>query len=77
MTIKINFSTKEVLTQKTIFNALWIGVLATFIEFILNFFGIDILFGFLPGGFRLIVIVMASVIISKLIIIRYKGREVI
>ena len=75
--IKIQFTAKDVFTRKTMFNALWIGALATFIEFLLSFFGIDILFGILPGGFKLVIVVAASVILSKTLMVIYNGREVI
>ena len=77
MGINITLSKKRLSEKGVFFGALWIGVVATFVEFALTFFGLDGLFLGLPGGIKLIFIVSASIVISKLLIVRYNKKEVI
>lgn len=75
--VEIKLSGEKIFKKKTLMNALWIGLVATFIEFLLSFFGIDILFGIIPTGFKVLVVVTLSVLISTLFIVKHKGKEVI
>jgi len=75
--ISIDISKKNILTIDTFLAALWIVVLATSIRFILNFFSLDFLLNFIPEGFRLMFIIFVSIYVSRKLVVKFRGREVI
>lgn len=77
MAINISISKKQKLNKGLFLKALWTGVLAILVEFILNFFGIDILFGIFPAGFRLVFVTALSVTIASFLVVTYNNKEVI
>jgi len=76
MVLSIGVSDKGIFSRDTLILAVWIASFATMTEFLLEFFGFNFIFDFVPDGFRLLVIVFISVIISRKLIIKFRGREV-
>jgi len=66
---------KGVFNRDTLILALWIGTFATLTEFLLEFFGLNFILDFVPTGYRLFVVVFISVIISRKIVIKIRGKE--
>ena len=75
--INIGISKRELFDKQTLLLALWTGILVTLIQFLLNFFGLNFILDFVPVGFRLLIIVFVSIIISRKVIVRFRGKEVI
>ena len=76
--IKINFEPKNLIPSKTIIGeAVSIGIIAVGISFLLNFFGLQIILNWVPKGWEVLILVILSVYLKHLLIIRWKGKEVI
>jgi len=76
MALSVGIGGKGIFSRDTLILALWIGSFATLTEFLLEFFGLNFILDFVPAGFRLLVVVFISVIISRKVIIKFRGREV-
>jgi len=75
--ISLDISKKDIFKIDTLLVALWTGILVTAMQFTLDFFGLNFLLSFVPEGFRLLVIVSISVFVSKKLVVKFRGREVI
>ena len=76
--IKINLELKNSIpNMDTLFAALLIALVASIVFFLINFFGLKTFFDFIPDGFEIFAIVFASVYIRKLIVVKFRGREII
>ena len=77
MVISIGISSKGIFNRDTLILAVWIASFVTLTEFLLEFFGLNFILDFVPIGFRILVVVFISVIISRKVIIKFRGKEVI
>ena len=77
MVISLGIGSKGIFNRDTLILAVWIGSFATLTEFLLDFFGLNFILDFFPVGLRLLVVVFLSVILSRKIIIKFRGREVV
>ena len=77
MAISIGIGSKGILNRDTLILGLWIGSFVILTEFLLEFFGLNFILDFVPDGFRILVIVLISVIISRKVVVKFRGREVV
>ena len=77
MVISIGIGSKGILNRDTLILGLWIGSFVILTEFLLEFFGLNFILDFVPDGFRILVIVLISVIISRKVVVKFRGREVV
>ena len=77
MVLSIGISNKGIFNRDTLILAVWIASFVTLTEFLLEFFGLNFILDLVPIGFRLLVVVFLSVIISRKVIIKFRGREVL
>ena len=77
MVLSIGISSKGIFSRDTLILAVWIASFVTLTEFLLDFFGLNFILDLVPIGFRLLVVVFISVIISRKILIKFKGKEVV
>ena len=78
MSIKINLELKNLVPNfDTLFAAFLIALVASIVLFLINFFGLEPFFDFIPKAFELFAIIFISVYLKKLIVVKFRGREVI
>ena len=78
MAIKINFESNNLIPSKMILGeAITIGIIAVLISFLLDFFGLQIILNWVPKGWEVLILIILSVYVKHLLIIRWKGKEVI
>ncbi len=74
----INFEPKNLVPSKMIIGeAIGIGIVAVGISFLLDFFGLQAILNWVPKGWEVLILVILSVYVKHLIIVRWKGKEVI
>jgi len=77
MVLSVGFSSKDIFNRDNLLVALWTGILVTLVEFIMDFFGLGFLLSFVPEGFQLLAVVFVSVLISRKLVVKFRGKEVI
>ena len=76
--IKINFKPENLIPSKMIIGeAISVGIIAVAISFLLNFFGFQWILNWVPQGWSVLLLVSLSVYVKHLLVVRWKGKEVI
>ncbi len=76
--IKINFESNNLIPSRMIIGeAVSVGIIAVAISFLLDFFGLQAILNWVPKGWEVLILVVLSVYVKHLIVVKWKGREVI
>ncbi len=74
----IKFNKENLIPSKVILGeAISVGILATLILFLFDFFGFQRILDFIPKGFEVLVLIIVSVYVKHLITFRLGGKELI
>lgn len=78
MAIKISINPKNLIPSKTILiEGIFIGITASVVLFLSNFFGLQKVLEFIPEGFEVFTLVFVAVYLKHLFVVKFRGREVI